>query len=222
LFANYINNIKKKIMNKLKITVLVACLSLIASAASAERRIGVSGHFLQFSSDGSETLRQSGNVTNKSVEEDVAVPSIFVEVVGEKGIGFGVDYVPVAEFGSETSTSKVDAETNGENKASAELSSHITLYTIAEHSSGFYGKLGIAFADVDTTESLSTGDSYGNSDTTGIMVALGKTFDRGTYFVRGEASYTDYDDVSVNSAGGSTVKADIDSMGLTLSIGKSF
>ena len=211
-------------MNKIKITVIAACLSLIASAVTAETRIGVSGHFLKFSSDGSETLRQSENVTNKSVEEDVAVPSIFVELVGETGVGFGIDYVPVAELGSETSSSKVDAETNGENKASAELLSHITLYTIAEHpTNGFYGKLGIAFADVDTTEALSTGDSYGNTDTTGIMVAVGKNFKKDNgIFVRGEASYTDYDDVSITSAGGSKVKADIDSMGLSLSIGKSF
>tara|TARA_B110001450_G_scaffold213039_1_gene205284 strand:+ start:709 stop:1344 length:636 start_codon:yes stop_codon:yes gene_type:complete len=211
-------------MNKIKITAIVACLSLIASAVTAETRIGISGHFLQFSSDGSETLRTSGNVTNKSVEEDVVVPSIFAEVVGEKGIGFGVDYVPVAELGSQTSSNKVDAETNGENKASAELLSHITLYTIAEHpTNGLYGKLGIAFADVDTTDALSTGSVYGNSDTTGIMLAVGKTFKKDNgIFVRGEASYTDYDDVSITSSGGNTVKADIDSMGLSLSIGKSF
>jgi len=55
------------------------------------------------------------------------------------------------------------------------------------------------------------------------MVAVGKNFKKDNgIFVRGEASYTDYDDVSITSAGGSKVKADIDSMGLSLSIGKSF
>ena len=212
-------------MNKLKIVAIAFCVSILTSAsfaAEVSKRIGVSGQFISFSSDGSETLRTSGNVTKKSVSDDVVVPSIFLAVVGEKGLGFGIDYVPVAELGSQTSTSKVDAESNGENKAAAELTSHVTLYTIAEHSSGYYGKLGIAFADVDTKEVLSTGDSYGNTDTTGIMIALGKTFDRGAFFVRGEASYTDYDDVEITSNHGSSVKADVDATALTLSIGKAF
>ena len=39
---------------------------------------------------------------------------------------------------------------------------------------------------------------------------------------RGELSYVDYDDISITSTGGSTVKADVDSTNVTFSIGKSF
>ena len=81
---------------------------------------------------------------------------------------------------------------------------------------------GISFADVDTTETLATGDSYGNSDTTGLMIGIGKEFDLQNFFGRASLSYTDYDDVSITSTGGSKVKADVDSTALTFSIGKEF
>ena len=84
-------------------------------------------------------------------------------------------------------------------------------------------KAGMAFADVETTESLSTGDTYGDASTEGLMAGIGmsRDLDNGM-FVRGELSYVDYDDISITSTGGSTVKADVDSTNVTFSIGKSF
>ena len=75
---------------------------------------------------------------------------------------------------------------------------------------------------VDTTEKLGTGDSYGNTDTTGYMVGVGVNRALGGFFGRASLSYTDYDDVSVTSTGGSKVKADVDQSALTFSIGKAF
>lgn len=209
-------------MNKFKTLALAICLSLVASVASAEMRMGVSAHAIFFESTGSETLRSSGNVTNKSVDEDVIVPSIFIEAVNSDGLGIGIDYVPVAELGSGTGDDD-DAETSGANKASAELASHSTIYVIAQGENGLFVRAGMSFADVDTTENLSTGDSYGNSSTEGLMAAIGisRDLDNGM-FIRGEVSMTDYDDVSITSTGGSTVKADVDSTAVSLSIGKSF
>ena len=174
-----------------------------------------------FSTSGSETLRDSGKITNGSEDNDVVVPSIFVEYMGDSGLGFGIDYVPVAELGEGTGADD-DAETSGANKASAELVSHVAAYLILEADNGYYGKLGMAFADVDTTENLATGDSYGNSSTEGYLVGLGYTTDYAGYFVRGELSYTDYESVEITSTGGSKVKAEVDSTALTISIGKAF
>ena len=208
-------------MNKVKIILAALFSFVIASAALAESRIGISAQYHMFSTDGSETLRDSGNITNKSHDDEVIVPSIFVEYMGDSGLGVGIDYVPVAELGEGTGDDD-DAETSGANKASAELASHVTLYTILEGDSGYYGKLGVAFADVDTTENLATGDSYGNASTEGLMIGLGYSTDYAGYFVRGEATHTAYDSVSITSTGGSKVEADIDSTALTLSIGKAF
>ena len=186
-------------MNNLKTLTLAICFTFVASVASAGVQMGISAHAIMFESTGSETLRQSGNVTNKSVDEDVVVPSIFIEALNSDGIGIGIDYVPVAELGSQSSTNKVDAETNGENKASAELASHVTLYVLKETSNGLFVKAGVAFADVDTTENLSTGDSYKDTDTKGLMIGFGKHFDLNNMFVRGSVSYTDYEEVSITS-----------------------
>lgn len=210
-------------MNKLKTLALAACLSFVASVASAEVRMGVSVHAMMFESTGSETLRTSGNVTSTSLDETAIVPSVFIETMNSDGLGVGIDYVPVAELGSKSSSNKVDAETNGENKASAELASHATLYVIAQHENGIFVKAGMAFADVETTENLSTGDTYGDASTEGLMAGIGmsRDLDNGM-FVRGELSYVDYDDIKITSTGGSTVKADVDSTNVTFSIGKSF
>ena len=66
-------------------------------------------------------------------------------------------------------------------------------------------------------------DSYGNASTEGLMAGIGmsRDLDNGA-FARGELSYVDYDDISITSTGGSTVKASVDSVNLTFSIGKSF
>ena len=209
-------------MNTFKAIALAICAAFITSFASAgEKRIGVSANYMMLETTGSETLRQSNNVTNTSKDEDAVIPSLFVEAISDAGFGIGLDYVPVAELGSGTGDDD-DAETSGANKASAELASHVTVYLIAENSNGLYAKLGYAMADVDTTENLNTGDSYGNTDTTGIMGAIGIKRDMGTHFVRADVSITDYDDVSITSTGGSVVAADVDSTNITFSIGKPF
>ena len=209
-------------MNKLKTLALAICLSFVASVASAEMRMGVSIHAMMFESSGSETLRQSSNVTNHTEEETAIVPSFFIEAVSDAGLGIGLDYVPVAELGEGTGDDD-DAETSGANKASAELASHSTIYVIAQNENGVFLKAGMAFADVDTTENLSTGDSYGNASTEGLMAGIGisRDLDNGT-FARAELSYVDYDDVSITSTGGSVVKASVDTVNVTFSIGKPF
>ncbi len=209
-------------MSKLKIVLATLFSFVIASATiAAESRIGVSAAYHMFSTTGSEQLRDSGKITNGSKDNDVVVPSIFLEYMGDSGLGFGIDYVPVAELGEGTGADD-DAETAGANKASAELASHVAAYLILEADNGYYGKLGMAFADVDTTENLATGDSYGNATTEGYLVGVGYTTDYAGYFVRGELSYTDYESVEITSTGGSKVKAEFDSTALTLSIGKAF
>ena len=208
-------------MNKIKIAISALCMTVLSTAAFSEMRIGVSAALMAISSTGSETLRDSNNVTNKSIDKDVVVPSLFLEVMNENGVAVGLDYVPVAELGSGKRAND-DAETSANSTAGAELTSHVTLYVMKENDSGFFIKGGVAFADVDTTEKLGTGDSYGNTDTTGYMIGVGVNRALGDFFGRASLSFTDYDEVSVTSTGGSKVKADVDQSALTFSIGKAF
>ena len=116
-------------MNKLKIFVITLCFAFVSNLAIAsESRIGISGAFTTLDSSGTETVKSSSAKKNKDVTEDVVVPSVFVEIVADSGFALGLDFVPgSAELGSGTRTDD-DEETTGNNKASADLSEHITLY----------------------------------------------------------------------------------------------
>ena len=210
-------------MKNLKSIAFALIMSFMTSIALAEARLGLNITYHMFEGTGSETLRQSSAVTNYDESDEVVAPSLFFEVVSDEGIGIGVDYVPVAEIGSGVGADDDDAETSGSNNVSAEFAAHTTFYAIAEGSNGFYGKLGYVVADIDTTENLSTGDSYPNTDTTGLMIAVGKYFNTVNDFqIRGDLSYTDYQSVTITSTGGSTVKADVESIAATVSFVKSF
>ena len=220
-----------------KIIIIASSIMLLAFANvnAAEKRIGVSAAYTMFSSDGTETMKSSGTKTSKSHDEDVVVPSIFIEAANDNGLAIGLDFMPVeAELGSATNartdTDTDDAsDTAGNNKVSAELTSHTTLYLSKSlGDSGAYLKGGVAMATIDTTETLATGSVYGNEDVTGMLIGLGMNRDNanGTFF-RTELTYTDYDDVSINGTADSDgvknkIDADIDAIAFRISIGKAF
>lgn len=217
-----------------KLIALVCASMLIAFTAHAEKRIGVSAAYTMFDSSGTETTKSSGEKNSTSKEEDVVVPSIFFEIANDRGLALGVDYVPAdAELGTGTGDDD-DAETSGANKASAEVTGHLTIYGLLPlGGSGAYAKLGVARASIDTTENLATGTEYGNADVDGVIVGLGfsRDTDNGGFF-RMEGTYTDYDDVNYkgsfngNAAGDSAVRneidADVDALAFRISVGKAF
>ena len=217
-----------------KLILAISVLSLVSLSANAiERKIGVTAALSNFDTTGTETLKSSSNKTSTDVSETVIVPSIFFEVSNDNGVGIGLDYVPAeAELGSESKT-KTDtdtddaSDTSGTNTAAAEVSGHTTVYLKFPVREGFL-KIGYVRADVDTTENLATGTTYGNQSVNGKMVSLG--FDRdlanGSFF-RAELAYTDYDDVSITGSADSDsvsnkIDADVDSTALRFSIGKAF
>ena len=214
------------------LTSLLAVLFLTASAY-AEKRIGISGALTAFNSDGTETVKSSGETNSGDHVEVVIVPSIFVELVNDNGVGVGIDFLPIeADLGSATN-SRADTDTDdssdtaGDNKVSAELSSHTTVYALVPFKAG-YLKAGLAMATIDTTETLATGTTYGNEDVTGFMIGAGinREGGNGTFF-RSELTYTDYEEATFNGSLDSDsvrnkVDAEIDALALKLSIGKSF
>ena len=217
-------------MKRLILTTLSIFLLPIA-AYSAETRIGVSAAFSFFTSDGTETTKSSGEKNSKEVEEDAIVPGVFIERENDSGITFGFEFNPgEAELGSGTGSDD-DAETSGANKASAEVSGHMSLYSLIPAGPGFV-RLGIIHASVDTTETLATGTKYGNEDVTGYIIGYGIQKSEDGNFVRLEGTYTDYDDLKFNgSFGGNAVgdgavrnviEADVDALALKLSVGKNF
>lgn len=206
----------------------------ISANAFAGVNVGISGAFTSFETDGTETTKSSGQKNKGSVDEEVIVPSVFLEYEAENGFALGIDIIPAeAELGSGTGSND-DNQTSGANKASAELTSHNTIYAlIPVGENGIYVKGGLARATIDTTEKLATGTKYGNEDVDGLMFGVGlqRDGDNGLFF-RAEGTYTDYDDVKFNGsfngnavgdgAVRNVVDADIDALALRISVGKSF
>ena len=219
-------------MKKL-ITAIFGFALISFSADAVERKIGFTAALTDFESSGTETMKSNSDKTSTDVSEQVIVPSLSLEISSDAGLGIGIDFVPGdAELGSKSKT-KVDIDTDdtadngGTNKASAEVSGHQTIYVKIPVKAAFL-KVGYVSADIETTEKLATGTTYGNESVNGTMVSLG--FDRdlanGT-FIRAEVAYTDYDDITLT---GSTdtdgvsnkVDADVDATSLRLSVGKAF
>lgn len=217
--------------------IFIAFLAVIFTSvsANAEKRIGLSGAYTMFSSDGTETVKSSNQKNSKTHDDEVIVPSIFVEFVNDSGVGFGLDFIPgSAELGSATN-SRTDTDTDdasdtaGNNKVGAELTSHTTLYVLAPiRDGGAYLKAGLAMATIETTETLATGTTYGNEDVHGIMIGAGISRDRdnGAFF-RTEVTYTDYEEVTFNGSLDSDsvrnkIDGDVDALAIRFSIGKSF
>ena len=211
-------------MRKLFLTTL--SIILIPFAVSAETRIGISGAFSTFDTSGTETTKSSNEANSGSKSEDVVVPGIFIERTNNSGVAFGFEFNPgEAELGSGTGADD-DAETSGANKASAEVSSHMSLYGLFPLGPA-YLRFGFVHATIDTTETLATGTKYGNEDVDGKIFGLGLQKDFTSAFFRIEATYTDYDDVKYlgtldSDSVRNTIEADVDSTAIKLSLGKSF
>ena len=212
-----------------KILTIVTAILFASASAYAEIRIGFSAAFTGLSTDGTETTKSSGEKNTGSKDEDVVVPSLFLEYSPQGTLALGLDIVPgEAELGSGTGAND-DNESSGANKASAELESHITAYVLLPITdNGFYLKTGLAKATVNTTEVLATGTTYGNQDINGLLVGAGvhKQNDNGLFF-RAEASFTDYEDVSITGSVDSDsvsnkVDADVDATAFRISLGKAF
>ena len=212
-------------MKKLILTTLSIILLPIA-AYSAETRIGFTAALSFFTSDGTETTKSSGEKNSTEIEEDVIVPGIFIEKENDNGFTFGFEYNPgEAELGSGTGDND-DDETSGANKASAEVSGHMSFYGLIPTGPGFV-RLGIVRASVDTTETLATGTKYGDEDVNGFVIGYGVQRSGDGNFVRLEGTYTMYDDLTFNgSLDGDSVRnkvdAEIDALAIKLSVGKNF
>ena len=219
-------------MKKL-ITAIFGFALICFSADAVERKIGLTAALTDFESTGTETMKSNSDKTSTEISEKVVVPSLFFEITSDAGLGIGIDFIPSeAELGSR-SKAKVDIDTDdaadnaGTNKASAEVSGHQTIYLRIPVKAAFL-KVGYVSADIETTENLETGTTYGNKSVNGTMVSIGfdKDLPKGA-FLRAELAYTDYDDITLTGSAdtdgvSNKVDADVDATALRISVGKAF
>ena len=221
-----------------KIIAIVLAVSslffLTVSKSLAELSLGVSGTVGVYEATGKEVL--SGGRTNSSKEyASFGYPTIFGEYnTGTVSVGLEIiagsvtteeesrtDYnVPLNSI----CTGNDFCGTSGTNKASVEISQHITLYGLLPiMDTGAYIKVGISTMDVETKESLATGSTYGNIDgVQGEHISLGYQHDTDNGFVRLEVGYSAYDKIKATSNIGHVVDVDIEGGSARLSVGRTF
>jgi hypothetical protein len=219
-----------------KIAILLSLLIFSSSAYAANIsegfRIGVAASKTEVNGSGSETLRSGsgadttdqGQRSSTTTSEDTTIGHVFAEKTFSNGFTLGIDYVPgAADVGTKTRADD-DEETTGDNKASAEVSEHLTFYGLMPiASSPLYVKGGIISMDVETNEKLATGSTYGNATVNGVTVGLGAHVEHDNgFFIRAEYSVSEYEEITLTSSGGNIVQADLDTTALKLAIGKSF
>jgi hypothetical protein len=225
-----------------KITLAILMLLGTFSIASAELGIsvGVSGSIGLYETSGSE---KEGAETNTAKAEELLVPmgSVFIE----KSLGFlpgplgrlSIGYDEVLHDLKTGTQSRTDdalgalpqslggARTLETNSVSATLSGINTIYATFAVTDWLYLKYGETNMDVQTTESLDSGATYGNFAVDGTVMGFGLQFESalGT-FTRFEYNDTSYDGATIASSNASnsvTVK-DIEGSSGKISIGKTF
>ncbi len=208
--------------------ILTISLMLLVGKANADVRFGVSAALTQIEADGSET--EGGEKNNGSASNDTIIPSVFLEIAGER-FSLGLDYIPLDADVSSKTKKRTDTETSvtgtttttsttRNQSAQAELSDHITLYATMMLTDSIYLKGGMAQVSLTTEESLATGSKYGNVDIDAILYGIGRTDGNS----RLELVFTDYDDFSLTSSVARTgvttnnkISADLDTLALRYS-----
>ena len=216
-------------MKKLYAILMSGIMLTFVGKSHAEITYGVSAALTQIEASGTET--EGGEKTDKSVDNLVVIPSLFVEYAYSDLITVGLDLIPLSADVSDSTKSRSDTETSvtgtttttstsRTNKANAELKNHLTLYGHYNLSDTTYVKAGLAFVTLETNESLDTGSKYGNEDIFGGVIGVGMS--EGP--IRFELVYTDYEDISLTSSVARTgvttnnkIDADLDTIALKVS-----
>ena len=155
---------------------------------------------------GSETT--SSDTRTETLE--AVYGSIFVEYDTGNGFSIGADIMPYSvgsnsvlneRRGGTTGTEVHKA--SGKTVASVDIKDNVMLYAIKPLNDSVYIKAGFSQADLITEETMASSTNYPNATLEGMHLSLGTAIDTGQgVTLRAEAGYSDYDDVSVTSDGG--------------------
>jgi opacity protein-like surface antigen len=220
-------------MNKIaKLSAASLLLASVSIPALADNyNIGLSGAYGNFEASGSQT--KDSIKKNQSGDAEFPFASIFVEynktMSKEWDVAFGLDYIPFStEIDSRSETDTNDT-TTGTRSATIDLKNHFTAYVQPSYNLGnglaVFGKIGYSHADLKISSINLNGFGTLNKDDTleGYLAGIGiqKNIDK-TMFVRFEANYTDYDNVTYTNSSGTLFNADPELWTAKISIGKSF
>ena len=233
-----------------KINTILAALSAllmlsVTSANSVEFKAGVSANGMAAYANATETLKDSGAVTNEEAVLATSYASAFVELSSDAamGLGIGISYAPeVADLEKETRTLNTCADhvstsctagtgDSGDQVIDGKIQDLVSIYlTLPVGDTGAYVKGGYMQATLNTTENLTTGSKYENVELTGTLVGGGYEGSLGDMaFWRAEGTMQMWEDVRISGseAGASTgeknrIAAEMGSVTGSLSVGMKF
>ena len=223
-----------------KINTILAALSAllmltVTSANSMEFKAGVSANGMAAYANASETLKDSGRLTNEEAILATSYGSIFAEFSSDEmaGLGIGISYAPeVVELNKETRVIQESGTgDSGSQIIDGKIVDLMSIYlTMPIGDGGAFVKAGYNQATLNTTENLATGSKYENIDLTGTQVGGGYEGSLGDMaFWRAEGALQMWDDISANGsqAGGTAgstnrIEAELGSVTGALSVGMKF
>ncbi len=217
-------------MSMKRLSAIVAALALFATPSMAFNiGFGISGAGLGAQTEGEETLKTSKVKTSAAEEQAAFIPSGYVEVtLWDNGIVVGYEKVANMQSLGSKMNSKMDLPSgdsaSGVNqKVSASIDKHHTIYVETPSFMGMYLKVGYSEVDVITDEELGTGAVYGDFTMDGTTVGIGAKHNNGRgMVVKFETFYTDYDAFSVTSDSGNTIAGDVEAVGAKFAVGYQF
>ena len=226
-----------------KINTILAALSAllmltVTSANSIEFKAGVSANGMAAYANASETLKDSGRLTNEEAVLATSFASIFAEFSGDEmmGLGIGISYAPdVAELDKETrniqNTSGDSGNDTGAQLIDAKINDLMSIYlTLPIGDGGAFVKAGYMQATMVTNESLASGSKYEDVDLTGTTIGGGYEGSLGDMaFWRAEGSLQMCDDINASgseagsaAANKNKIEAELGSVTGALSVGMKF
>jgi hypothetical protein len=218
----------RKIMKKIIATFCTLFLFTTISA-KAEIGFGITGAVHMIDGKGTEITRESGERNKGSHDETAVIPELFIEAISETGFTMGISYVPTRELGSKSrSDTNSDGDT-GTYTAKAELDDVVQFYADipAAEIYGFqtHVKLGIQHVELTSLESLNSGSAYPSKDILGYTIGYGikgdLAYGEGLYY-KGELTYTNFEDITLDSTAGNKVEAELEDYAAKISIGYKF
>ena len=232
-----------------KIITILATLMLTTMSINFAKAdgfaVGATGAYTMINADGQETeatvsgVASSGEITQKSVSNDVFTGSVFGEYsfanvsYADSGVTFGVRYTPGSADVSDKVFSRTDTSTGadaaaeadtGTYKAQAEVEKYINYYLDLPLYKSLYVKAGWSQIDVKTQESATstTIGSYGDATLDGINYGIGVKGENGNIVWKLAYEATNFDTLNLTSSTSNKIKADLDTSEVNLSVGYKF
>ena len=231
-------------MKKLKniLIGLLATISLTSVAYAGSFGLGVTGSYTKIEASGSVTDVDETN--SKSVDNNEFLGSIYAEfsfndaswASAGNGITFGAQYTPGTADVSDKVFTGTDAETSITDTAAevsntrtrtaqAEVDSYYNYYIEIPVFKSIYVKAGMSSIDVTTkdTDTGSNAGTYGNASLDGTSLGVGfKGVTSNNIVWKLAYEETNFDTLNLTSTTGNTLKADLDTSEVNLSIGYRF